>query len=85
MLDAAKAAGTDEFTLGAVRSGELASPLSSDDKDLAGGVLKKARFLRPVDREHATGKLIALNKAHDKALLEIDVDHGVLVLCNASS
>jgi hypothetical protein len=78
MLDAAKAAGTDEFTLGAVRSGELASPLSSDDKDLAGGVLKKARFLRPVDREHATAKLIALNKAHDKALLEIDVDHGVL-------
>jgi HEAT repeat protein len=78
MLETARAVGTDATTLNAVSSGRLRSVINSDPKDLAAEVLKAAEFLSPADKKHASAKLLAFNKAQDKALLEVYVNHGVL-------
>lgn len=78
MLETAKAAKVAPFTLESVNSIGAASTFSASDVSVAAEALRASNFLRPADKEHATAKLIAFNKAQDKALLEIYVNHGVL-------
>lgn len=78
MLRTAKTAGIDDFTLKAVSSSESAYISGSGADDLAGAVLRAAKFLRPTDKKHGSAKLLAFNGAQDKALVEIYIDNGVL-------
>lgn len=78
MVETAQSAKTDPFTLETVNALGMDANFTSSVENLAAAVLRSAKFLRPVDKEHATAKLIAFNRAQDKALLEIYVNHGVL-------
>ena len=78
MLRTARAAAIDDFTLKVISSTESNHIASSSVHDLANAALKASKFLRPMDKKHGTAKLVALNNAQDKALLEIYIDNGVL-------
>jgi hypothetical protein len=78
MLKAARAAGMDSFTLEAVRSLGTGHTFNAGEKELAKEVLKASPFISAADKRHGSAKLLALNKAEDKALLEIYIDRGTL-------
>lgn len=52
--------------------------LLTEQKDLAKLVLKNAFFIAPEDRKYTSARLLALNGAEDKALIEVYINRGAL-------
>jgi len=56
----------------------LLTKILTGDKDLAKLVLNNAFFVSPDDRKYTSARLLALNGAKDKGLVEVYINRGVL-------